>query len=227
MYRKAGKRLLDIVLSTGGLLLLAPLLVLVSIVAGLAHGLPVFYNQQRVGRYGNLFTIFKFRTMQPHRADTEAPNFTPGDAHRVTKIGLLLRRFKIDELPQLFNVFKGDMSLVGPRPEVEHWTKYYPEAWSYVHSVRPGITDRASICFRHEEVFLCRHAAPEIYYKEQLLPLKLKMSKEYVSNISLMTDIKILIDTVRSLNASPDEISGITSTGEIIEYEREPKESEN
>lgn len=124
-------------------------------------------------------------------------SFDAGDNSRITPFGQFLRKTKLDELPQLFNVLKGDMSIVGPRPEVKHWTEVYPEKWKIVHSVKPGITDNASIEFRNEEEILAQSNDPIKAYREEILPRKLDLYVDYVNNRSFMGDIVIIFRTIR------------------------------
>lgn len=126
-------------------------------------------------------------------------NFEPGNTTRVTKTGKYLRKTKLDELPQLYNVLKGDLSLVGPRPEVRRWVDVYPERWAKIHSIRPGITDNASILFRNEEEILSESADPEQTYMEIILPTKLDLYENYLKNHSFFGDIKLILKTVTTL----------------------------
>ncbi len=156
---------------------------------------PVFFLQKRVGKNGILFNLIKFRTMELADGKSNG-SFDAGDSSRVTSVGKFLRRTKIDELPQLFNVILGDMSIVGPRPEVKIWTEVYPEKWAIVHQVRPGITDEASITFRNEEEILKNALNPQDVYKNQILPQKLSLYIHYVHNQSFINDCKIIIRTI-------------------------------
>jgi lipopolysaccharide/colanic/teichoic acid biosynthesis glycosyltransferase len=153
------------------------------------------FIQKRIGIDGISFSLLKFRTMRVEK-DTEKGSFHAGDVSRITPIGKILRKTKLDELPQLFNVLKGDMSIVGPRPEVDKWTKIYPEKWSIVHKVKPGITDNASILFRNEEVILKNSPNPEETYKNEILPKKLDLYIDYVNNHSFLGDMKIILKTI-------------------------------
>jgi lipopolysaccharide/colanic/teichoic acid biosynthesis glycosyltransferase len=130
------------------------------------------------------------------KCETGGKDFEPGSASRITGIGKHLRKSKMDELPQLINVFKGEMSLVGPRPEVEQYIRLYQERWDKILSVRPGITDPASIRFRNEEELLAKAANPEDEYRRVILPRKLEIYEEYVNNISFINDVKILLGTI-------------------------------
>ncbi len=157
---EAGKRIADVVLSASGLVLLAPLGGLIALVVKLGDGGSVFFTQQRIGLNGRPFSILKFRTMVPN-AESLGPGVTQGLDARVTRVGRLLRRTKLDELPQLLNVFKGEMSFVGPRPEVPRYTQRYTEAQREILRYKPGITDLATVRFRNEEDLLAGASDPE------------------------------------------------------------------
>lgn len=161
-------------------------------------GGPVFYRGVRVGRYGKLFRIFKFRSMVVN-ADKIGGSSTPGDDPRITKVGSFLRKYKLDELPQLINVLLGDMSFAGPRPQVQWAVDLYTEKEKRLLAVRPGITDYASIKFRNEAGILKGSTDPDKDYLEKIAPEKLRLGLEYVDNISLLTDIKIIFATIKSL----------------------------
>jgi lipopolysaccharide/colanic/teichoic acid biosynthesis glycosyltransferase len=154
--------------------------------------------QKRVGIGGGTFRLIKFRTMSL-KNDSDLIEFEPGNINRITPFGKFLRKTKIDELPQLINVFKGEMSFVGPRPEVLEWTKIYPEKWKIVHSVKPGITDNASLIFRNEEEILIKSQNPSDTYKNEILPQKLEVYVNYVSNRSFFSDIKIIFKTLKEV----------------------------
>ena len=182
-----------------GLLLLSPLLILVAMLIKLDTPGPVFYRQVRVGRQGRLFRIYKFRTMTTDQADGAAQLTVAGDA-RITRTGTWLRRYKIDELPQLLDVLRGTMSLVGPRPEVPKYVAQYPEAWrDRVLSVRPGITDFASVHYRDENTLLAQAADPEREYLDVILPSKLRYAMHYVDNLTMADDLKVLGLTLRTV----------------------------
>ncbi|SEO05739.1 Sugar transferase involved in LPS biosynthesis (colanic, teichoic acid) [Duganella sp. CF517] len=192
------KRLFDIVAAAAGLLLLAPLMLAVAAWIKLDSAGPVLYRQRRVGRNGVQFLIIKFRTM--HASAEDAGLLSLADDARATRAGLLLRRHKLDELPQLLNVLRGEMSLVGPRPEVPRYVAHYPPAVrDIVLSVRPGITDWAAIHFRDEGEILRRAADPERTYVQQVLPVKLDYYVRYVQQRGLATDLRILLHTVGAL----------------------------
>ena len=192
------KRSLDMLLSGTALLMLAPILVLVGILVSLeSPGGPLF-RQVRVGRNRIPFRINKFRTMT-ERTGADLGSFDAGDARRITRLGAFLRRTKIDELPQLWNVLVGDMSLVGPRPEVPKWTRIHPERWDRILGVRPGITDPASLEFRGEERLLADAEDPETLYREVILPRKLELSETYVRERTLACDVLLVFRTVGAL----------------------------
>ena len=189
------KRLFDIVASGLGLLVLSPLFLIVAVWIKLDSPGPVFFRQVRVGRFNKDFRIFKFRTMRVG-SDKGSQITIGGRDPRVTRAGYWLRRFKIDELPQLINVFIGDMSLVGPRPEVRHYVDMYTPEQMHVLDVRPGITDAASIMFRNESEFLEQADDPEKHYIEVLMPKKLELYLQYVNNHSLVGDIRLILKTL-------------------------------
>lgn len=203
-----GKRLFDLLLAAAGVALLSPLLVGIAIWIRLDSTGPVLFRQQRVGRHGRLFRIHKFRTMRSQQP-TGAAQLTVGADPRITRAGRWLRRTKLDELPQLFDVLAGTMSLVGPRPEVPRYVAMYPAAVrEQVLSVRPGITDPASIEYRDENALLARAADPERVYIEEVMPAKLRHAVRYVETMSLATDLRLIGATVRSLWWRPDRARG-------------------
>ena len=188
------KRLFDVVASGVGLLLLSPLFLLVAIWIKLDSPGPVFYRQVRVGRYNRDFRIFKFRSMRVG-ADKGSLVTIGGRDPRVTRSGYFIRKFKVDELPQLINVFIGDMSLVGPRPEVRHYVDYWTKEQLRVLDVRPGITDPASIKFRNENELLEKAEDPEKYYIEVIMQEKLRLYLKYVEKHNFWYDIKLIFQT--------------------------------
>lgn len=185
------KRSFDLILSILSLLVLLPALVIIAILVRLSSPGPALFRQIRAGRDGRDFVLLKFRTMTV-RAGSEAGSFDAGDTSRVTPLGAFLRTTKLDELPQFWNVVRGEMSLVGPRPEVRKWLQVDPERWSIVHSVKPGITDPASLIYRHEERILASSPDPETTYREQILPRKLALYQEYVRTRTFTGDVGIL-----------------------------------
>jgi lipopolysaccharide/colanic/teichoic acid biosynthesis glycosyltransferase len=188
------KRIFDIVTSGVALVILSPLMVLSALAIRLESRGPVFFRQERVGRFGKKFQIVKLRTMT-HRQDSVTAQVTSGDDQRITRIGRFLRRTKIDETPQFWNVLRGEMSVVGPRPEVERFVSVFPKEFDEVLSVRPGITDLASISFVDEEARLRGASDVEKLYVESILPEKLKLQKAYVQRASFLLDMKIIILT--------------------------------
>lgn len=193
------KRLFDLAFAALALLALSPLLLAVAAWVRLDSPGGTFFRQTRVGRAGRHFRIVKFRTMQTG-ADTAGPAITVGEDARITRAGHWLRRTKLDELPQFINVLLGDMSIVGPRPEVPRYVALYPASLrDIVLSVRPGITDLASIEFRDESTLLGQSNDPERTYVEQILPIKLQHGARYVRTHTLWGDLKIIAQTVRAL----------------------------
>lgn len=189
------KRLFDIVSSGIGLLCLAPVFVVMAIWIKLDSRGPVFYRQTRVGRYGRDFRIFKFRSMRV--GSDKGRQITVGERDpRITRFGYFIRRYKIDELPQLINVFLGDMAIVGPRPEVRKYVDLYSEEQRKVFQVRPGITDLASIKYRNENELLSQVDDPDTYYIDVIMPDKLAINLEYIRHQSFMGDIKIIFNTL-------------------------------
>jgi len=188
------KRLFDVVASTAGLLLLSPLLVLLALWIALDSAGPVLYAAPRVGKGGRLFRMYKFRTMVIN-ADRVGGSSTPDDDPRITRVGRILRRHKLDELPQLLNVLNGTMSLVGPRPQVQWAVDLYTPEQREVLTVSPGITDYASIHFPNEGEILRGSADPDRDYMEKIHPEKMRLSLEYVRRRSLGTDVAVLART--------------------------------
>jgi lipopolysaccharide/colanic/teichoic acid biosynthesis glycosyltransferase len=192
------KRLFDVVAASFGLVLLAPLLLLVAVWIRLDSPGPVLFRQWRVGRNGIPFQIIKFRTMRAGK--DEGRQLTVGRDPRITRAGRFLRRYKLDELPQLFNVVAGTMSLVGPRPEVPRYVAFYPpEARLAVLSVAPGITDLASILYKEENDILGRAPDPERAYVDTVLPVKLAYYQRYVSERSFWGDLRIIFLTLAAI----------------------------
>lgn len=188
------KRIFDILVSGIGLLCLSPLLLIVAIWIKLDSPGPIFYRQVRVGRYNKDFRIFKFRSMRIG-SDKGSLVTIGGRDPRITRSGYFIRKFKIDELPQLINVIVGDMSLVGPRPEVRHYVNYWTPEQMHVLDVRPGITDPASIKYRNENELLAQAEDPEKYYIEVIMQEKIKLYLEYAEKSSFWYDIKLIFQT--------------------------------
>jgi lipopolysaccharide/colanic/teichoic acid biosynthesis glycosyltransferase len=188
-------RLLDIIASTIGLILLSPLFLLLAIWIKLDSPGSVFYKQTRVGQYGRDFKLFKFRSMRTD-ADKAGLLTVGGRDSRITRAGLFIRKYKLDELPQLINVLLGEMSLVGPRPEVRKYTELYTEEQLKILNVRPGITDWASIEFRNENEILGKSIDPEKTYIENILPMKINLNMRFINNSSVIHYIKIVFKTI-------------------------------
>ena len=188
-------RLIDIIASTIGLILLSPLFVLLAIWIKLDSPGSVFYKQTRVGQYGRDFKLFKFRSMRTD-ADKAGLLTVGGSDSRITRAGLFIRKYKLDELPQLINVLMGEMSLVGPRPEVRKYTELYTEEQLKILNVRPGITDWASIEFRNENEILGKSIDPEKTYIENILPMKINLNMRFINNPSVIHYIKIVFKTI-------------------------------
>lgn len=189
------KRCFDIFFSFIGLLLLLPLLLIIALCIVLTSPGGVVYKQVRVGKDDRDFYLFKFRTMRPG-SDQKGLLTVGARDNRITRVGYFLRKFKLDELPQLFNVLNGTMSLVGPRPEVRKYVNLYTPEQRLVLSVRPGITDYASIRYVNENELLAKAADPEALYISEVMPAKLQMNLGYIRSQSLATDIGILFRTL-------------------------------
>ena len=189
------KRIFDIVCSGLGLIILSPFLLFIAIRIKMDSDGPVFFKQIRVGEKGREFKILKFRTMVVD-AEKLGRQITVGNDSRITKIGAFLRKYKIDELPQLINVFKGDMSLVGPRPEVPRYVNMYTEEQRKVLDVKPGITDLASIRYRDENELLGQAENPDEFYINTIMPDKLALNVEYINKSNIFLDIYIILKTI-------------------------------
>lgn len=187
------RRLIDVACSAIGLVLLGPAFAAISLVILADDGLPVFFRQTRVGKNGKPFRIVKFRTM---RTGTRGAMITISGDERVTKAGARLRRYKLDELPQLYNVLVGEMSLVGPRPEVPDYVELDAPLWQTVLRARPGITDLATLLYRNEESILSRSTDPSALYRENILPAKLALNVGYLWSRSICRDLKLVLLTI-------------------------------
>lgn len=188
------KRLFDIFFSLLGIAVLSPLYIIISILIVIDSKGGILYKQERIGQGGKIFKVFKFRTMRPDSFSKGALTVGSRDP-RITNVGYYLRKYKLDELPQLFNVLFGDMSFVGPRPEVKKYTDLYTEEQRTVLSVRPGITDYASIKFRNENDLLSVSDNPEQLYIDEIMPEKLALNMKYVNDNNVFKDIRIIFDT--------------------------------
>lgn len=190
-------RILDILFSLLGLIVLAPVLVLLACIIRASSRGPVFYMQKRVGKNGKDFRLFKFRSMHVN-ADRKGLLTVGGKDNRITKVGYFLRKFKLDELPQLLNVLAGDMSVVGPRPEVRKYVDLYNDEQRKVLNVLPGITDYASIAFRNENELLGRSPNPEQLYITEILPKKIELNFSYINDRSMKKYFTIIFQTIVS-----------------------------
>lgn len=192
------KRVFDVFFAMVGLILLWPLFLAVALLVKLDDRGPVFYRQVRVGRFGREFRIVKFRTMR-EGSDRAGPSITAARDPRVTRVGHWLRKAKLDELPQLCNVLRGEMSFVGPRPEVPKYVALYTEEQKKVLELRPGITDEASIEFRDEELLLATAPDPGKYYVEHCMPAKIALNLSYAAKANLFRDLHVIFRTICSV----------------------------
>jgi lipopolysaccharide/colanic/teichoic acid biosynthesis glycosyltransferase len=192
-----GKRALDVVASAVGLVALSPVLAALALLVFAGDGRTPFFRQERVGRRGQRFRIWKFRTMV--QGDAPGPMVTAADDPRITPIGRVFRRLKLDELPQLINVLRGEMSLVGPRPEVPRYVARYSPAELPLLECVPGLTDPAALLFRGEEAMLAGSADPEQLYVERIMPAKARVSIEYAGRATLMSDVRVILSTLTTL----------------------------
>ncbi|MGC5324927.1 sugar transferase [Brevibacillus sp. SYSU BS000544] len=192
------KRIFDIVSSFFGLILISPIILFISIWIKVDSKGPIFFRQKRVGQHGVLFDILKFRTMVVD-AEKKGKQITVGRDPRITNCGYFLRKYKLDELPQLFNVLRGEMSLVGPRPEVPYYVKKYSEKQKKVLKVKPGITDLASIKYSDESIILAQAANAEQFYIDRVMPDKLDLNLQYAENATITKDIHIILMTIAKI----------------------------
>ncbi|MDE2127170.1 MAG: sugar transferase [Armatimonadetes bacterium] len=190
------KRAFDVVLSAFGIALVSPILLIAAIAVRRSSPGPIFFRQDRVGLRGELFKVYKFRSMTVN--DAAGPAAYAGEA-RVTAAGRIIRRTKIDELPQLFNVFRGEMSLVGPRPQIPHYVAMYTAEQRQVLTVKPGVTGPSQIAFRDEEAILARAADPEQLYISQVMPAKLALDLGYVRHHTLFGDLGLILRTFTAI----------------------------
>lgn len=195
LYRLYIKRIFDILAAGVGFVILAPLIAVIALIIRVCDGSPVFFLQKRVGQHFKPFKLIKFRTMVVG-ASAQGAAVTKGEDRRITKVGKFLRYYKLDELPQLFNVLKGDMSLVGPRPEMERYVDAFHEDYRLILSIKPGITDYATLEYRDEETILNKYDDVERGYLQEVLPAKIALYKRYIQEMSFLTDIKIILKTL-------------------------------
>lgn len=204
------KRFFDIVIAGTGLVLLAPLLLVIALAITLDSPGPILFYQERMGRGFRPFVIYKFRTMVPD-APQRGGAITVGADPRITRVGRILRAAKLDELPQLVNVLRGDMSLVGPRPEVRQYVELFRQDYTEILTLRPGITDPASLQYRHESELLAQADNPEEAYVSRILPEKIRLAKEYTKQSSLVFDVTVILKTLLHLFKAPS-VHNITNT---------------
>lgn len=192
LYAARFKRVFDVSAAAAGLVVLSPVLLAIAAALKLLDPGPVLFSQTRAGRGARPFKIYKFRTM---RAGGGGSPLTSGGDSRVTPLGRVLRKTKLDELPQLFNVLRGDMSVVGPRPEVPRYVELFKSDYEHILSVKPGITDYASVKYRDEEAVLAGYRDPEEGYVTKVLPDKIALYRRYIDEIGFMTDLRIILAT--------------------------------
>ena len=194
------KRTFDFLFALIALITLSPLLVSLALLIKIDSRGPIFFRQQRVGKKGKIFRVYKFRTMIKKAGKNQEEVFAVGEDKRITRMGNFLRRWKIDELPQLINIFKGEMSLVGPRPELPKYVNFYPsEKRKQILSVRPGMTSLASIKFSQERGTLIKSNNPEKDYLNKILPQKMSLDLEYVKKQSFFIDLLLIIKTIKKI----------------------------
>ncbi|MDR2396778.1 MAG: sugar transferase [Puniceicoccales bacterium] len=191
------KRIFDVLVSLGGLCWLSPFLLLIGLLVYMQEGCPIFFKQKRIGRYGSTFFLWKFRTMV--KSKTQDIQLATTDDERITPIGRILRKYKIDELPQLWNVLKGDISLVGYRPEVPYYVEKYTPEQKKLLQYKPGIVDPATLYFKDENNLLNTSKNVEYDYIHKILPVKLKLSLDYAQKATFRSDLKCILETVFKL----------------------------
>ena len=189
------KRLFDLMFSALGLLVLSPLFLIISLYILFDSGKPIIYRQKRVGKNWEPFILYKFRTMD-FKKETDGSGCTTNNDKRITRLGRFLRKYKLDEIPQLYNVLKGDMSFVGPRPELPEFVEHYSEFYREILKIKPGITDIASIKFRHESSLLGDVNDIEMLYLTTILPRKLEYNREYIAKRGFFYDIGLIFKTI-------------------------------
>jgi lipopolysaccharide/colanic/teichoic acid biosynthesis glycosyltransferase len=191
------KRVFDFIVSALGIVVFSPVLILSALLVKVDSPGPIFFKQQRIGKEFRPFWIYKFRTM---RASLEqGPNITIGNDPRITGIGRLLRQSKIDELPQLINILRGEMSFVGPRPEVPQYVQLYRKEYQQILTVRPGLTDLASLKYRDEAALLAGAENPEEEYVRRILPDKIMLATDYIQRASFFFDLRLILETILRL----------------------------
>ena len=209
-YHPTIKRIIDFTLATAAFLVFSPFFFLIIVLIKLDSPGPPFFIQERVGKGMKLFRLIKFRSMTC-RFKSEDRQFDAGDSCRITRIGTLLRKTKLDELPELVNIIRGDMSIIGPRPEVPKYVGAYSDGFKKILQIRPGLSDFASIKYRNEEEILTCHCDPDKCYREIILPDKLELAKRYCEDVSFKTDFGIVLDTIKCILRKDPQISQISA----------------
>jgi len=194
-YGKYGKRIFDLVLAIPSIVILSPIFLLCAVLIKIETSGPVFFTHERIGRGWKPFRLYKFRTMVKD-ASRIGPLITSSSDPRITRVGRILRKFKIDEMPQIINVIKGDMSVIGPRPEVRKYVEAFRDDYEDVLRIKPGMTDYALIAFRNEEEILSKFENMEEGYLKEVFPKKIELYKKYMEEMSLLTDVKIFFKTI-------------------------------
>jgi len=198
MYYRVLKRIIDVTFSLAALIVLMPVIILISGVILFQDGQPIFFYQVRVGKDWKKFKIIKFRTMIKD-AHNAGPNISTNNDSRITKVGRFLRKYKLDEIPQLINILIGDMSIVGPRPEIPKYVNDFSDEYSEILKIKPGLSDYAALEYSNEAALIESAFNAEEFYKSQILPEKIKLYKRYIKEISFLTDIKIILMTFKSI----------------------------
>jgi len=192
------KRIFDIIISFAALVVLLPVLIIIAAAVIINSGFPIFYLQDRIGKDWRPFKIIKFRTMV-NGADKIGPGISMMNDERITFVGKILRKFKLDEIPQFINVLIGSMSIIGPRPELKKYAAFYPDEYSEILKIRPGLTDYASIEFMNESALLENKTESETFYLKEILPVKILLCKRYLEDMNFITDLKIIFKTAAGI----------------------------
>ncbi len=198
MYKVLLKRIIDILFSFVALVFLFPVIFVISLAIFFQNGLPVFFYQERVGKNWKRFKIIKFRTMI-NGAENAGPDISTDNDSRITNIGRFLRNYKLDEIPQLFNVLKGDMSIVGPRPELLKYVNDFSDEYVEILKLRPGLSDFAALEYSNEAALIKSSLNAEEFYRSSILPEKIKLYNRYIKEIGFFTDIKIILMTLKNI----------------------------
>ncbi len=197
-YGRYGKRVFDLILSIPSIIILSPVFLISAILIKIDTSGPVSFSQERIGRGGRPFNLYKFRTMVKN-ASGIGPSVTPANDPRITRVGRLLRKFKVDEMLQIFNIVKGDMSVIGPRPELRKYVDKFRDDYGEILKIKPGMTDYALIAFRNEEEILSKFDNVEEGYIKEVMPEKIRLYRKYLNEMSLGTDIRIFFGTIMEI----------------------------